>query len=333
MRRLALLLVVVAAGCGGGDSGEPLSLADLEGRMLRLSDLPEGFHYGDDRSCSEIGTTEGDEPVLDEFLIRTRPRGCIVEFSREWGGEPWMVHSLFFHFGSEDDARRAWELREPLFGSFAPIYLTTEHGDDDAVRFDSRGQLKRGAGEAWRDGRLVVAVHEEGLPGERGRAFAAEIAERQRARIESPSSPESDDDREVALEDPAIAIPVYWLGREFAPEGLPRLTLEASSHLRGEGPGNDVKLDYAGGVTLDLWRPEAWERFTATRLGRLARCQARGRVRICRARIGHWLAQVHYPEVVVAVNMPYCFACRRPADDPYNSREAIEAVVGGLRRR
>ncbi len=334
MRRILLLLaVLVAAGCGGEDPAQELGLADLEARMLRLSDLPEGFRYGDDRGCSEVGTTEGQEPELDEFLIETQPSGCIVEFSREWGGEPWLVHAALFVFGSEEEARRGWGMRKTLFGSFVPIFFTTEHGQGDAVRFDSRGELKRAAGEAWRDGRLVVAVHEEGLAGERGREFAAEVAEKQRERIESPSSPAAEDDREVALEDPAIAIPVYWLGREFEPAGLPKLTLESSSHERGGGPGNDVKIDYRGGVTLDLWRPEAWQRFAETRLGRLARCQAQGRVRICRAPIGHWLAQVHHDEVVVAVNMPYCFTCSRPADDPYNSREAIEAVVSGLRRR
>ena len=83
--------------------------------------------------------------------------------------------------------------------------------------------------------------------------------------------------------------------------GFPPLELYRGDHLRGGGPGNEVKIDYAGdasSVTLDLWKPEAWERFERTRLGKLARCPAvvRGRGRaaeICRGRIGHWLAQVH----------------------------------------
>ena len=48
----------------------------------------------------------------------------------------------------------------------------------------------------------------------------------------------------------------------------------------------------------------------------------------------HWLAHVYYDEVVVAVNMAYCYQCGgRPAGDPYNSREGMEAVVRGLKRR
>jgi hypothetical protein len=337
-RAAALAALLVLAGCGGdsGASEEP-NLSEVEAMTLRLSDLPQGFRYGDDRGCGELGTTEGKEPELDRFLIAAEapPRACLGDFTREWGGPPPLVQTALFLFDSFEDAERAWELRKMLFRSFARILLTTERGEGDAVAFDSEGLQRLGAGEAWRDGQLVAAVYEEGLAGAEGREFAASLAEKQRERIESPSSPGREEDREIGLEDPAISIPIYWLGREFAPEGLPKLELERGEHLSGDGPGNDVKIDYSGGgiVTLDLWRPEAWERFEHTRLGKLARCQARGRVRICRGRIGHWLAQVHEDGVVVAVNMPYCFACRRPADDPYNSRRAMEAVVAGLRRR
>ena len=336
-RAAALAALLLLAGCGGDSprADEEPDLSEPEAMTLRLSDLPHGFRYGDDRGCGELGTTEGKEPELDRFLVEARPRACLGDFTREWGGPPPLVQTALFLFDSAEDAERAWELRKVLFRSFARILLTTERGGDDTVTFDSEGLQRFGAGEAWRDDGLVVAVYEEGLAGERGREFVADLAEKQRGRIESPSSPVQEEDREIGLEDPAIAIPVYWLGREFAPEGLPPLELDRGEHVRGTGPGSDVKIDYAGGgiVTLDLWRPEAWENFERTRLGKLARCQAHGRVRICRGRIGHWLAQVHEDGVVVAVNMPYCFACRRPADDPYNSREAIESVVRGLRRR
>lgn len=336
MKRAAVLAAVLVLGACGGDpipeDNEP-DLSEPAAMTLRLSDLPEGFRYGEDRGCGEVETTEGQEPELDEFLIQSRPRACLGAFAREWGGAPRVVQSALFLFDSGDQAQRAWELRKPLFESFGRIRITKERGEG---AFDSDGLQQLGAGEAWRDDRLVVVVYEEGLAGEAGRRFAHVLAEKQRQRIESPSNPEEEDDREIGLDDPAIAIPVYWLGREFDAYGLPTLELYRGDHLRGSGPGNEVKIDYAGdasSVTLDLWKPEAWERFERTRLGNLARCQARGRVRICRGRIGHWLAQVHYDDVVVAVNMPYCFTCRHPAGDPFNSREAIEAVVRGLRRR
>jgi hypothetical protein len=345
VKRLALLLILFASACGGDYSGaDEADLSEPEAMMLRLSDLPQGFRYGDDRGCGDVTTTEGGgHPELDDFLLESRPRWCGAEFSREWGGPPRSAESALFLFGSEDDARRAWELRKTLFADMAAIDLTRERGQDDAVAFDSKGEYLRGAGEAWRDGQIVVAIYEEGLQGEEGRDFVADLAEKQRERIESPSSPSREDDREIGLEDPAIAIPVYWLGRRFAPEGLPALTLYRGDHIRGAGPGNDVKIDYEGGgstVTLDLWKPERWNRFKSMRLGRVgwsAPCVRRsilqldgGRAEIyggyskgCDGEPDLWLAHVYFDDVVVAVS----------ASDPYDSRDGMEAVVEGLKRR
>jgi hypothetical protein len=347
VKRIALLLVVVAAGCGGGSSiGSEPDFSEPAAMMLRLSDLPPGFRYGDDRGCNEIGTTEGQNPELDAFLIETRPRTCLGDFSREWGGEPTIVQTALFLFDSDDDARRAWGMRAALFRRFAGIYVTAPRGDGEEIAFDSRGVLRRGAGEAWRDGSLVAVVYEEGLAGQRGREFARDLAEKQRHWIESPSDPSVEDDREIGLEDPAIAIPVYWLGREFRPAGLPELTLDNSEHLRGSGPGSEVRIDYeadGGGVTLELWTLQAWKRFSATRLGRLfsgPSCGPRteisvpgGRAEICGGP-NRWFAHVRYSDLVVAVNMPHATTSAAvPGRGPYNARDGMEAVVKGLRRR
>ena len=355
MKLLAAAVVLLLAGCGGSSAldDEP-DLAEPAAMMLRLGDLPAGFRYGDDRGCADVWSTEGRETELDEMLIETRPRWCLGDFAREWGGPPRVAQTTLFLFETDEDAKRAWELRKHLFASFGRILITTERGSEDAVVFDSNGLQQLGAGEAWREGRLVVAVYEEGLSGKVGREFAADLAAKQRERIETPSDPVEEDDREIGLEDPAIAIPVYWLGREFEPAGLPKLELDRAAHLRGEGPGNEVKIDYqsdSGGVNLDLWKPEAWRTFKTTRLGRMiwsSQCARRselsfegGRAEVyggysqgCDGEPDHWLAHVYYDEVVVAVNMAYCYSCGgRPASDPYNSREGMEAVVRGLRRR
>jgi hypothetical protein len=354
-RYLAAAALLALAGCGGDSSldDEP-DLAEPAAMMLRLSDLPAGFRYGDDQVCGNSWSTDGNEPELAEFLIETRPRGCIAEFAREWGGPPRIAQATLFLFESDDDAKRAWELRKQLFDSFGRIVMTTERGHGDAVVFDSNGLQQLGAGEAWRDGRLVVAVYEEGLSDEKGRAFAAHLAEKQRGRIASPSNPAKEDDREIGLEDPAIAMPVYWLGRAFEPEGLPELTLYRGDYVRGDGPGNEVKIDYEAdgtSVTLALWKPERWRRFKATRLGKIrwsAPCARRtelevpgGRAEIygayggaCRGEPNRWLAHVYYDEVVVAVNMAYGEAGPDvPGRGRYNSRDGMEAVVRGLRRR
>jgi hypothetical protein len=318
----ALVALLVLAGCGGDSvpEDEP-DLSEPAAMTLRLSDLPEGFRYADDRGCGEVETTEGDEPELDEFLIESRPRACLGAFSREWGGPPRSVQSALFLFDSDEDAKRAWELRKALFEAFARIRLTTER---PGGAFDSEGLQQLGAGEAWRDDRLVVAVYEEGLSGEAGRRFAADLAEKQRQRIESPSSPEPEDDREIELEDPAIGIPVYWLGREFEPDGLPALELEHGDVSEG-GPGNEARIDYGGGgsgVTLDLWRPETWERFEKP-CGRRSELSVRdGRAEIYGC-AGGWLAHVYHPEVVISAT----------ATGAYDSRDGMEAVVRGLRRR
>jgi len=360
LRRLLLLAVLVAAGCGGDGGGSSTEQdAKLEAMMLRLADLPEGFGYGDDRGCGEVGTTEGQEPELDEFLIETRPELCSGHFGRAWGGEPGSVQTAIYRFRTEDEARRGWELRTTLFGAYSGIFITNERPNDEGIAFDSKGLNAPGAGEVWQDGRLVVAVYEEGLNGAEGRGFARDLAEKQRRRIESPSVPDEreEDDRTVALDDPDLPLPVYWLGERYEPGGgLPSLDLASASNVGapGNGPGNELKLDYGGEggtVNVDVWEPERWRRVKATRFGRLiwsVPCARRseldvsgGRAEIyggyskgCGGEPDHWLAHVYLDGAVVTVNMAYCYACGgRSRTDPYNSRQGMEAVAHGLRRR
>lgn len=358
LRRFLLLAVLVAAGCGSDGGGSSTEQdAKLEAMTLRLADLPEGFVRGDDSGCGGTATTEGGEPVVDDFLIETRPELCSGDFSRSWGGRPQGVRTVIFRFESEEQARRAWELRKLLLGAYNGVFLTSEHpGEGEAVTFDSSGLNHPGAGEAWRDGRLLVAVYAEGVGGGPDREFIGEIADKQRSRIESPSEPSKpEDDREIGLDDPAIAVPVYWLGLEFAPEGFPKLELYRGDNLGGgHGPGAEVKINYTGAkssTTLDLWEPEGWEQFKKTRLGRISwdrPCTRRIRLEVpdgraeiyggysrgCSGEPDHWLAHVYYQDVVVAVNMAYCYMCGgRAPTDPYNSQEGVEAVVKGLRQR
>jgi hypothetical protein len=297
----ALLLL---AGCGGESQiGAEPDLSEPAAMMLRLSDLPAGFRYGDDGGCGDHATTDGHHPKLDEFLFDARPRWCVGDFTREWGGPPRNVSTAVFLFDSDSEAGRAWEFRRPLFDRLARIRLTNERARGETVAFDSEGLQQLGAGEAWHDGRRVVAVYEEGLAGEAGRRFAHTLAVKQRARIESPSSPQEEHDRELALEDPALGIPVYWLGRRFAPPGLPVLTLERAEYVR-DAPGREVEIDYAGEgsrVALHLWRAEEW--------------------RASRRPTG--LTAVPFDEVVVTVE----------ADGPYDSPAGKKALVRGLRRR
>jgi hypothetical protein len=326
--RFLVAALLLLAGCGGSSAldDEP-DLAEPAAMMLRLGDLPAGYRYGDDRGCADVWSTDDRENELDELLLETRPRWCLGDFAREWGGPPRVAQATLFLFESDEDARRAWGLRKQLFANLGRILITTERGSGDAVAFDSNGLQQLGAGEAWRDGPLVVAVYEEGLSGKVGREFAADLAAKQQERIEAPSDPVEEDDREIALEDPAIATPVYWLGREFEPAGLPKLELDRAEHLRGEGKGNEVEIDYqadVGGLTLDLWKPERWRRYKTTPCARRSQLSVEGgRAEICEREPDRWLAHVYYDVVVVVVT----------PDDAYDSRAGMEAVVRGLRRR
>lgn len=331
--------------------------------MLRLADLPAGYTQSGDYECGPFVSTEGASPRIDEFLRETRPRGCTAEFHSAWHDRR-SVRSAVFSFGTAEDASSGWALRDELFLRFGAVSISAEFTADgpgeEAIRFDSEGLNAPGVGVAWRDGRVLAIVFEEGLGGEEGGEFAAELARKQDSRIHSPEPvPDSEPGREVALDDPSIAVPVYWLGPEFEPSGLPRLEFYEGVHLAGEhGPGNEVKLDYYGeglrfGIGVDLWKPAMWERFKTTRLGRMvwdSPCARRSDLRVSGGRAiiyggygsggcpesepDHWLAHVYLDGVVVAVNMPNCYACAGGSSgDPYNSRRGIEAVVRGLRPR
>lgn len=147
--------------------------------------------------------------------------------------------------------------------------------------------------------------------------------------------------------------------------GLPRLTLQEAVVL-GTGPGNAVKLDYAGaannrfvGLTLDLWEPASWLRFRRTRLGRLVWDSPCARKTVVQLPDGHAeiyagygvprpveppcpvkpldrvLAHVYLNGVVVAVNMPYCYACAAgpPVRSPFETVAGMTAIARGLELR
>jgi hypothetical protein len=148
-------------------------------------------------------------------------------------------------------------------------------------------------------------------------------------------------------------------GSSFDPPGaLPRLELELAN-VGGNGPGQTIQLWYRGGVTLDTWEPQTWNRFRRRRLGRLiwdSPCAHKTvvKVAVVRAEIfegygepnpverpcpkrrrDRVLAHVYHGNVIVAVNMPYCYTCACPAQspNPYNAVDGIETVVRSLRLR
>jgi hypothetical protein len=210
-----------------------------------------------------------------------------------------------------------------------------------------------------------------------GDATAAAIAyaRAQQARIEAPT-PVSDadfDDLLVALNNPKLDVPVWWLGLVFDPPGpLPDLHLGASgvrtTKWPGYGPGQTIDLEYSrpvgarppGGARIYIGKRADWRRWTAKPIGRLAwdsPCAKAKRFDAPAGKAfvwsGYWstpkarpcpkrsrdafFAHVYGRNVVVTVNIPICGPayCKPPPGSrpPYDSVAGIEAVVRGLRLR
>ncbi len=107
---------------------------------------------------------------------------------------------------------------------------------------------------------------------------------------------------------------------------------------------------------LGLWKPEVWQRFTRTRLGRLVwtqRCARTSRVPVAAGyavvfagytrppkrcgsrRPNRYLAHVYLGSAVVSINIPFCFRCvyRGRGSDPYDSAAGMRRIVKSLRLR
>jgi len=305
--------------------------------------------------------------MLKPLFAEERPDACFSELQWVWKGDPpysRTVTSAAYVFEDEDGARRAYEAREEIALFTASLGVREQEAldlGDEAELVRGTGLNNPASGIVWREGNVLAVVAVE--PGNND--AARELAAMQQERLEHPAEPspqELGNDPELELDDPTLALPVHWLGRTFDPPGdLPPLELELAS-VGGPGPGQSVQLWYRVGgdvpdtATLDTWEPEAWERFQRTRLGRLVWDSPCARKKIVpveggRAEIfegygapnpveqpcpdrppDRVLAHVYYDDVVVAVNMPYCYECARPDPrrSPYQTLKATETIVRAL---
>jgi hypothetical protein len=127
----------------------------------------------------------------------------------------------------------------------------------------------------WRQGHVMGVINLVGLRERRATKVGFALARRQAQRIAKPTPVPrgANDDRDVALDDPGLPVPVYWLGRRFDPgKRLPRSTLyDSERNLQPEeGFEMAASIAYAGrrgGVNLDLWKPRRWARFRRSDIG------------------------------------------------------------------
>lgn len=347
-------------------AGALVSLAALSanpaGLVLYRSDLPRGYQYGDDSGCGSASASEGDWPKLRPLLASERPDSCAMKLEWAWRTKPRYpptITSAAYAFRGESGARRAFDARDELAEFTATLSVrsrTKMDLGDEAELLRGRGLNNSASGVVWRNDDVVAVLIVEPANDRAARL----LAQKQQARIRQPFVPpprQRANDPALELDDPSLKLPVYWLGRKLDPPGaLPPLELEVAN-VGGNGPGQSIQLWYAGGITLDIWRPAAWARFRRTLLGRLvwdSPCVRKHVVAVKggRAEIFHGygtpkplskpcpqtapdrtIAHVYYKKVVVAVNMPYCYACAAKRPGPYNTVAGIEAAVRALRLR
>ena len=356
-----------AAGClGGGAHGA--RRIDPHAALLRAGDMPRGYREGDDTGCGVASSEEADE--LASLFAEERPQACVIELRRVWAtaSGPPSVTSAAYVFHGVSGAKRGFRARRLLL----QYNVGLSEGSEQTARLGSEARLVRGRGLnhpaaalVWRSGSVVAVLMTEPADVHATRA----LAQRQQRRIEGTARPPRRVDTvTLALDDPSLKLPVYWLGRSFDPPGaLPKLRLaDATLLTSSSGPGDTVKLDYGvvagsptAGVTLDLWRPGAWRRFRRTLLGRLVWDSACASKTSLRLRQGHaeifqgygtprplrppcpershdrTIAHVYLPGAVVAVDMPYCYMCAAalPRRSPFETVAGMTAIARSLTLR
>jgi hypothetical protein len=384
MKRRGVLGVAVAlallTACAR-DGSSAFERRDVRSLVLAPSDLGRGYAHGDDTACGPF-LPEGASQEFTDFVADADPVGCDVEINYIWGGAgttvvPRGVHSGAVVFDDEADARRGLELRDELIsfitGESPRAFEELRDFGHEAVRFRNGGfDVPPGAGVIWRNGNMLAVVFAggSGLTAEKAPDVALELALKQQLRIEDPTRPPRDavDDPELPLEDPALDAPVYWLGRVFDPGGdLPPLTFSTAHTHGGSGgePSFTAEIDYAAdsrktsGIKLMVFRPDAFEMFERTIIGRFVRdtpCAKATKVRVrggyavvwggfakptrppCPARpYDRYFAHAFLRGAVVTVNHPLCYyPCRAKPQgtaDPYNTPRGLTAVARGLSRR
>ena len=350
--------------------------------MLRLSDLPPGyfpfFPEGSDFEliCEPLDPADP-KPALASFVRRFSPEGCIGIYPRVYrvpgtGPSAESVGTGALDAGSIAAAEAGFALASEILSHIAednkPKEIATTAAVGDATRlfrwfpalsFFGKGQLT-GSFLVWRSGDVLATVLASASSAAASDRLAEELARRQQAHIEDPT-PYTRAERntsEVGLDDPAVKVPVYWLGRSFKPgHGLPVARLEwgGTSRYYGKGlPGQKLRLQYSKSLSLSSWTKAGWRRFLATPRGREVFAEpclesTEFSVPLGRATIytGHvegffpcsdrsprrFFAIVHLGGIAVGIRISSCRDCPERPRGSYNSLTGMKAAVRGLRLR
>ncbi|HYP56614.1 MAG TPA: hypothetical protein VEQ41_10010 [Solirubrobacterales bacterium] len=385
----ALGLLGLAAGLATiasmGADAAPRKGPDQTRLILRLSDLPLGYvnfdlqESEDERIfCSHLTNPDDTPPRLARFIVRYRPKGCIDAYSRLYSlpgqtPSPALAGTGVMALGSDAAADAGWAVAPEIIGRDDPpreVRPSERVGRATRLFHAPTSGYLRQAGRAasflvWRSGNTLAVVEAVADSYSQADRMAAELARLQQAHIRKPTRYTRAErfDGEVGLDDPAIDLPVYWLGRNFRPgRGLPENRLYRSGFtgkpiaettgFLPEGPTAPLEVHYAT-IWLKTWTPETWPVFARSKTARAITTWKCTRTRTIalpdrtatifggykedfrrcpKDEPRAFTAWVDVGGVRIVVNAP-------PAPDfietanPYGSFEGMEAIVRGLTLR
>lgn len=362
--------------------------------LLRLTDLPLGYvtvELLEDRGrvadCEPLAEPDDTPARMLKFIQRFHPRGCMFGFQQLFGGPGGELGPLAIGTGvldarSKAEADAGWavvpEMLGRLFRDQPPQAAAAPVKIGSATRlFRGSAHIFGGGGKrapitflVWRTGNTLAAVMAEGRSREVDDAAVAVLARRQQARITKPTPLRASDnyDAEVALENPALDLPVYWLGRDFetghgvaaarlfsswfTEEATPEREEEAGF---AEGPLPRLRLTYSNptDLTLSTYGPQDWPLYADSKTAKALvtwKCTRSRTLEVPGGTATIWVgydkdyakcpsrkpgsatAWVRFGEDTVVVNEPFAADSLEP-DSPWGSFAAMEAVVKGLRLR
>jgi hypothetical protein len=288
----------------GGADAAPRHGPNQTRLILRLNDLPAGYlkldlqeEQGDRVFCSRLHHVEDTPPEIARIVDRFHPKGCVGAYYRLYTppGQPTspvVVATGVLAMESDQAADAAWDAAPELLARLTsgrrlqPVTASEEIGTVTEL-FHARETPRfypiyrkvgaRASFLVWRSGNTLATIMAIGKSFADIDNAAVELAHRQQAHIRKPTRYTLAErfDGEVSLDDPAIDIPVYWLGRNFRPSGgLPDNRL-FDSYFTGkatpetfdgfaEGPSAPLNIRYTN-VRLGTWTPATWSVFARSK--------------------------------------------------------------------
>lgn len=376
----------------GGADASPRPGPSQTRLILRLNDLPAGYlkldlqeEQGERVFCSRLHHVEDTPAKIARLVDRFHPKGCVGTYYRLYAvpGQspgPLVVGTGVLAMDSGEAANAAWdavpELLARLMSGRRPQPVPTSEEIGTATELLHARETPRfypiyrkvGARASflvWRSGNTVATIMVIGESFADIDRAAVELARRQQEHIRNPTRYTLAErfDGEVPLDDPAIDMPVYWLGRNFRPSGdLPDNRL-FDSYFTGkaapetfdgfaEGSGAPLNIRYEN-IRLGTWTPATWSVFAGSETGKAItrwKCTQTRAIALPEGTAtifgGYkknfkqcpdeapkaFTAWVDIGGVKVVVNAPFA-ADFIEIVNPYGSFEGMEAIVRSLTRR